>query len=137
MQRALSVLLGLLKPCFFGSWYSSSLYKHHQAVLPFPGQNKHRERERERERARERDKQKWRKKEREKSVITPLSYELSGILVIKHEWWGIVTFKVRYLCLGWSVILPNLKGGECNYPKLKIWKCNYPFELWVKWHFGN
>ena len=74
---------------------------------------------RERERESERDKQKWRKKEREKSVITPLSYELSGILVIKHEWRGIVTFKVRYLCLGWSVILPNLKGGECNYPKLK------------------
>ena len=69
MQRALSVLLGLLKPCFFGSWYSSSLYKHHQAVLPFLGQNKHRERERERERERDEAKVK-RERKRKKCNYT-------------------------------------------------------------------
>lgn len=46
-----------------------------------------------------------------------MSYELSGILVIKHEWWGIIALKVRYSCWGGvlfsqisregSVIIPN------------------------------
>ena len=45
LAKALFVLLDLLKPCLvFGK--SCSLYKHHQAIRLFPGQNKQTKKER-------------------------------------------------------------------------------------------
>ena len=44
--KALFVLLNLLKPCFLVFGKSCSLYKHHQAISLFQGQNKQRKKER-------------------------------------------------------------------------------------------
>lgn len=69
MQRALFVLLNLLKPCFLGVGKSCSLYKHYQAICPFPGQNKQRKKETKEKRRRKNDEEQQRrkrKKERKK-----------------------------------------------------------------------
>ena len=46
LAKALFVLLNLLKPCFLVFGKSCSLYKHHQAIRLFPGQNKQTKKER-------------------------------------------------------------------------------------------
>lgn len=76
--RGVVFLVNLLKPRFLIVGKSYSLYNHRQALRPFLGQNK--------QTKEEKAKVKRRKKGREESVIIPLSYELSGILVIKYEW---------------------------------------------------
>ena len=46
LAKALFVLLNLLKPCLLVFGKSCSLYKHHQAIRLFPGQNKQTKKER-------------------------------------------------------------------------------------------